>query len=374
MINSDANNKMTPLQAAIIIVVIGSGISIIRGPMTLVTHAGQWGWMTAIPSAGLYFAGTYLIIRLMSSFSGQTLVQFLPSLTGKIGTHLFVWFFVLMILFQISFRVFSFAREMAFFLFDRTPLEIIILTFLLSTGYAGVQDWGTLVRVAQLVFFTVIPFLTIFIAFGMINFHAINLFPLIPDNPLIVVKAIPRTWELFNGYELLLVLYPLIARGTAQLVKCMAGAFILRTLLLLVSTIMTVGVLTAASAKNTPYPTLLAVRMAELPGTFLERLDNFLLLSWIPIAVTTVGIYMFCIGKLLAELYSFSDHRPFVIGIIPILFFIAMGTHDIRMARQAQEISNWLGIILTGGAIPLLLFLNWLRIRRSHGTPNQHIQ
>jgi spore germination protein len=371
MINSDAYNKMTPLQAAIIIVVIGSGISIIRGPMALVNQAGQWGWITAILSAGFYYAGAYLMVRLMSSFPGQSLVQFLPNLTGKWGTHLFVWFFVLITLFQISFRVQSFGREMTFFLFDRTPIEIIVLTFLLGTAYAGVQDWGTLLRVGQLVFFVVIPFLTIFIAFGMINFQSINLFPLIPENPSIVIKAVPQTWGLFNGYELLLVLYPLIARGTAQLVKWMAISFLIRTLLLLVSTLMTIGVLTAAGTNNTSYPTLLAVRIAELPGTFLERLDNYLLLSWIPIATITVGIYMYCIGKLLAELYSFSDHRPFVIAIIPVLFFGAMALHDIRLAKQAQTVSNWLGLLLTFGSIPFLLFLNWLRIRRTHDTTDQ---
>lgn len=374
MINSDAYNKMSPWQAAIVIIVIGSGISIIRGPMILVAEAGQWGWITAILAAGCFYAATYLSIRLMAAFSGQSLVQFLPSLLGKIGTHLFIWFYVLIILFQIANRTFSFSREMTFFLFDRTPLEIIVLTFLLSSTYAGVQDWGTVLRVTQLVFFVVIPFLTIFIAFGMINFHAINLFPLMPDNVLPVLTAVPASWDLYNGYELLLVLYPFIARGTTQLIKCMGGAFLFRTLLLLTSTVMIVGVLTAASAKNTSYPTLLAVRLAEVPGTFLERLDNFLLLSWIPIAVTTVGIYLFCIGKLLAELYNFSDHRPFVIAFIPILFFTAMSCHDIRIAKQAQELSNWLGIILTCGAVPLLLLLNWLRIRRSYGTSNQQMQ
>lgn len=373
MINSDAYNKMTPLQAAIVIVVIGSGISIIRGPMTLVNQAGQWGWMTAILAAGIYYVSAYLIIRLMNSFPGQSLVQFLPALTGKIGAHLFVWFFILTTLFQISFRCLSFAREITFFLFDRTPIEIIILTFLLGTTYAGVQAWGTLLRVSQLIFFAVIPFLTIFIAFGMINFKAINLFPLIPEKPLLVVKAIPQTWGLFNGSELLLVLYPFIARGTTQLVKWIAGAYLLRTLLLLVSTIMTIGVLSAEGTNNTSYPTLLAVRIAELPGTFLERLDNYLLLSWIPIAVITVGIYMFCMGKLIAELYNFSDHRPFTIAIIPVLFFESMSLHDIRWARHAHEVSNWLGILLVFGIIPFLLFLNWLRIRRSHGTPTQRI-
>lgn len=371
MINSDSCNKMSPMQMALVIAVIGSGISIIRAPTILVEVAGQWGWLTAILGSGFYYVGTYLFIHLMDSFPGKSLVQFLPVLVGKVGTHIFVWFFISVIYLHECVRIQSFAREIAFYLFDRTPLEVIILGLLLGAAYSGVQNWGTLLRLAQLIFFVVIPFLTIFIAFGMINVKTINLFPLMPEAPLKVVMAVPRTWELFSGYELLIVLFPLISRNTAQLLKYIAGAFLLRTLLILVATIATVGVLTAEGVKNATYPTFHTVRLVELPGTFLERLDNYLLLSWIPIALITVSIYMFCIGKLLAELYKFSDHRPFTIGYIPLLFFGAMALHDVRAIKAIHDLVNWLGIFLTFGTMPFLLFLNWLRQRRCHDTPDQ---
>lgn len=371
MSNSDARNKMTPMQMALVITVIGSGISIIRAPLVLVEEAGQWGWITAILSSAVYYSGAYLVIRLMDSFPGKPLVQFLPQLVGKAGVHVFVWVWLAIIIVHECVRIQAFAREITFFLFDRTPLEIVILTLLLGAAYGGVQEWGTLLRLAQLIFFSVLPFLTLFIAFGAINFKAINLFPLMPENPLTVLKAVPKTWQLFSGYELLMVLFPFVTRGTTQLLKYTAGAYLIRTALILIATITTIGVLTAAGVKNAPYATLLTVRLAELPGTFLERLDNFLLLSWLPVAFITVSIYMFCIGNLLAELYRFSDHRPFVIGIIPILFFGSMGLHDLSVADQVQDLSNWLGLFLTFGAIPFLLFLNWLRIRRSHDTPDQ---
>lgn len=365
--NADKQYTMTHVQLAIILITIGSGIGIVRAPLTLTTVADQWGWIIAILAAGVFYLGAWLLIRLMEQFPGQSPVQFLPALIGKTGTIMFVWFFIFFIIFHFSVRIQSFSKEVAFFLFDRTPLEAVVLAFLLSSAYAGIQELGTLIRLAQLVFFTVLPLMIIFIAFGAINLELINFFPLLPEEPLQIMKSVSSAWQLYSGYELLLILLPFTARHAAgSAAKYVAGAFFIRLLLILLTFITVVGVLTAAGTKNTAYPTLLTVRSAELPGTFLERLDDFMLLSWIPIACLAVSIYMFCIAKLIAELHRFSDHRPFVLIMIPVLFFGIMSFHDIRLTKISTDINNWLGIFFSFVLVPAVLFIQWLKTRRTH--------
>jgi len=128
--------------------------------------------------------------------------------------------------------------------------------------------------------------------------------------------------------------------------------------------VMTVGVLSAENAKTISYPLIEVVRFVELPGTFIERLENYLLIAWIPNVFSTLAIYLYMPAQILMRLNGHADHRPWVLLLAPLLFFDSNLLGDMAQAIQtAADLNRLLGLSFSLGVIPLSLAVAWWKKR-----------
>lgn len=365
--NLERRISMSPSQFALMFAVVGSGTAVLVMPGTLVPVAEQHTWVSVLLGAFLYFLASIIMIKLGDCFPGQSIVEYLPQVWGKALTAATLLFFTGVLLVQSSVRVQSFGREIVFFMFDRTPIEIVILPFVIVCAFGAVQDLGTILRLSQwLLFLSALPMLGLLLL-SMINVKLINFYPLWPVNVSGIIKGAIFSWPYYWGYEVLLILMPAIDRQSTSLVAAIGGSFIFKVILMLLAFVTTVGSMTVAGVKNIIYPTLLAVRGIDLPGTFIERLDNYLLLSWIPFGYITIIIWLYIASVIWTQYFGFKDHRPFVIVFSIFIYIASMSLHDFSRYLTMVEVSRMLGFTFSVIIIPAVyLVVRWQRSRCSN--------
>ena len=117
--------------------------------------------------------------------------------------------------------------------------------------------------------------------------------------------------------------------------------------------------------KNIPYPALIVIRSVELPGTFIERLENYLLLAWIPIVFDTLAAMMFFMGQVCMRSYQHTDHRPWVLLWVPIIYVSSLLLDDQQVYDVVSKFTLWAGLGFSFGIVPLALLLSWWKKREA---------
>lgn len=363
-------NTMSPWQLGIVLVMIGIGSGIVTAANVLFASAGQFTWFVPLIAGWGYFGAAFLMIKLGKLFPQETFSIYLQHIWGRSFAIVLIWFFVVIILGRLSITLQIFSREISFFMFDRTPIEIISLTLLGVAAYCALQDLGTMLKVTQILFFTALPMLLGIVLLCFINFQFINIYPFWPINIAGFIKASQEFWSFFVGYEFILWLLPWVNRSKTNITKAVGTAFALKGALMAITMLMTLGVLTLEGVKGAPYPVPLSVRGIELPGTFIERMDNYLFLAWIPLAFITQAFPIYIIANIIAETHGYSDHRPFVLLLIPILFLGGMSLHDAPVFSTVARSIHWPGLVFSFAIIPATYFLaRWKQQRQKATVP-----
>jgi len=250
-------------------------------------------------------------------------------------------------------------------MFDRTPPEVVILALLVVSTYCALQDWGTILRVLQIMFFLAHSMFTVVWMTSILMLQPENLLPLWPINTKVMIREAFSTWSMFNGYEVVLILLPLVSRKAtfAKLAKVSGWVFAYMISFLLLIIIIIIGVLTVENAKNVIYPVLTVIRSVELPGTFIERLENYLLLAWIPTIFDSLVVMMFIMGQVSMRHYHYADHRPWVLALVPIIYVGSVFLETYQVYDAVSKFTLWGGLGFTFGVVPLSLLLSWRKKR-----------
>ncbi|HMM21017.1 MAG TPA: endospore germination permease [Selenomonadales bacterium] len=339
----DPKDKLSPWQLTILLAAVGIGSQIILAPAQLIKHAGQGAWISVALGAVAFFAATWLMLKLGEQFPDQNLVQYFPAVWGKLLGGIFLAWFVIIHLLQFITILHGFSRVIAFNLFFRTPEEAIAILFLFTCAYGAMQDWGTIIRIQQFIFFVVIPPLVALWLVALLNFSYDRLLPLLPDDPLTVLTGVPATWNFYSGYEVVLLIFPLIYRIGVKKAVAAGAAFGCMGVLFTTVTVLTIGVLSAKTAADMIYPTLVVIKGIEIPGTFVERLEVYMLIVWIPIVFDTMIILFAVPARVLAQSTRYSDHRRWILFFIPVVSVLFVLLDPINIATKTGEALTTLG-------------------------------
>ncbi len=364
MANLERKTHMSTVQLGIVVITTCIGAQIMLAPRTLIADTEQGAWLSIIIGGVLFYLAACLMLKLGKQYPDETLVEYAPRLFGRWGGRITVLWFTLLFFLQVI-QIFSgVGKIITFHMFDRTPPEVVILALLVVCTYCALQDWGTILRVQQIMFFLAYSMLGIVWMTSALNLQPENLLPLWPMNIEKLAKGGFSTWPMYSGYECILLLLPLVYRGTSfsKLAKTIGGSFGCLTLFFLLIIIFIIGSLTVGNAKNVPYPALVLIRSIELPGTFIERLENYLLLAWIPVVFDTLAIMMFFIAQVCMRYYHHFDHRPWVLLWVPIIYVVSVLLLDNQQTYDmVGKLTLWAGLGFSFIVVPLLLLRSMLR-------------
>ncbi len=362
MANLEVKTRMSPLQLAVMISTVMMGISG-RVLQPILQTSGHGAWLAVLAGATLFYGAAWVMIKLGERFPDESFAEYLPRLLGRWTGGAVVWLFVLVFFLWAGLVLQGVSREITFFMFDRTPFEVVEVGLLLVCVYCCLQDWGTIMRVVQFVFFTALPLWLFLLAVSLLGFRFMNFLPLWPEDAAGVAAGALHSWNIFQGYECVLLLLPLVYKGNIKPARAVAGAFALATGVFLMRIVLDIGVLTLEGAGNAPFTMLSVVRGVEIPGTFLERLDTYFLLFWVQGIFASLTLAMYFMAQSLTILYRYDDHRPVVLALVPPLFLLGDASHHIRVFEWLRAAVEWAGLGFSLGVIPLVYALVWWRGR-----------
>ncbi|MDD4602168.1 Spore germination protein A2 [bioreactor metagenome] len=364
MADLEAKHTITPYQLTAIIIATVFGGQVVLAPRAIIEKA-ETGTMVALLLGGLIFFGIALMaIKLGEQYPKETLVDYMPRLWGQKVGGLIVWWFAAVFLIQFSIILNGFGKVITLFMFDRTPNQVIQIGILALTVYCAMQDFGTILRVLQITLLVSSIALFFIWSTALLNLNPDNLLPFMSSGVSEGLSTVFDMWGMYSGYEIILLILPLVLRSRTGLTKNVTWAFVILILMFEWLFIVIIGVATAKSAGNIPYPTIIAMRSVELPGTFIERLENYLLLAWVPTVFDSLVIALYGSAQVIARRYGYADHRPVVLLLAPVLFGGSLiMLYAITALETANKLTNWVGLGFSLVIIPISLMLAWRQKR-----------
>jgi spore germination protein len=361
MENSENNTRMTPAQFGLLTLVVGLGPQALIAFSTIGADADQLLWFSLLIGGFLNFGAACIMLKLCALYPQDTVVEIARKTLGKFGGFLLLAHFSLVLLTHLILAARVESNVIQLFLFDQTPSEVICLLFLGTTVYCAIQDWDTQLMVIQVFTLTELPLMVGLWLLCFLNFQPEHLLPLWPDKPLGLLRGAVNSYNVYSGYEIILVLYPLVTRGHTNLFKAVAWGMGLLSAIYVAGAAVLTGALTAATVKLLPYPAISALKGVSIPGTFVERLENFMLLSWLPLFLMSSLLLLYCLAETFRRQFGLTQHRTFVPLWLPVIFLAAKIIETPQNLALFSKLTLYTGLLFSFAVIPVL----WLRVRKA---------
>lgn len=354
--NLNAKEKMSSLQLGIAVTAGLLTTRLIFTTPLLLSNAAQFSWLSSVLAGFIFYFAAYLMIRLGEQFSEETLGEYLPRLMGKTFGALAFSIFIIILILNITSCAISVTTLYVTFMFDQTPRAALVIVLLLAVVYCTLKSWGTILKVIQ-IFIIALPLLYLFHSLIWLNFDLINLLPLWPDNFIGILKPVPYHTEYYAGYEALLVLLPLTNRGKISFARIVGWGFIVITFMYVLGAIVLVGNITAQTGASVPAPVIYAMKSVELPETFLERLENYMISLLLPVTYMSMVTSYFAVAEGCRKYFNCKDHRIFIPVFLPLIFFLSTLIDSPERAEALRNINMFIALFFSFIIVPLLLFL-----------------
>lgn len=317
------NDVISPYQLAMVVIMSIMSVGAFSIASDITEAAGTDAWIMILLAGLVNILAGILMVRLSTRFAGKTIADYSQELIGAVPAKFFLVLFVLYLACIMAYELRAFTEVVKMFLLFRTPTEIIMLSLILTCTYIVRGGVECIARINELVFpILFIPFFLILLS-GANLLHFDNLLPVFRDMPKKALLTLPLTAYHFGGIELALF-YIGFMREPRKAYKPMILALMFITFFF---TIVTVICLAAFGAEYTPkliWPLINYVRVINLPGLFIERLDGVILSLWSITVFTTMVTTYFITTYSLSKIFNTREQKQYVLPMVMVVFYLAL--------------------------------------------------
>lgn len=332
------------------------GIGIFKLPNQLVTDFGCCGWVVIIISGILVFPILFTYQKLFSMYPEKDFFQIGKEVLGNILFNIYSLIFLVYLIVLLGFISRNLGEMIKSFLLVKTPIEIIVLVFILSTSYIACYEIDVIGRAGFIVFPIIVIFVTIIVLISIPNADFTNLLPLFQFDIKDIPKGINTAFFSFIGFEVCLFSIPYLENRKDSLKFTTIGLLIV-VLMYLSVYIVTISQFSIKQIERQIWPVLTLIKKVDLPGYFLENLDGLIMSTWVLVIFGTMAPLFYAGGKIAAKMFKAKSHKYFVWGLIPIIYYTAMFPENhIQLNTVMGGYLNILGAIAVV-VFPFLLLL-----------------
>lgn len=307
-------------------------------------------------------AATWVMNKLVRAFPGQTVGELFPVILGNVLGTSFLFALLLGHLVWLGMVVRVFSDLFATLVLRETPLELILFFMLLGACYTAFMGIETLGR------FSVIVMTIVYVTILFVFILAFKEFDPAMAKPLFegvwpIVRGGITVFYVLMGIQMVLVAFA-FTDGSRGVTRASYVALWSMWVLLMIILIAVNGVLGMEAAQVLNWPGVLILRLVEIPGTFVERLGLFILLSW------TAAVFALCANLLFGLSVTAATTFRLDLGkarylVIPLAisaywFAIIPQNHDVIDNIVLPGIS-YIGLVTTIGVPMLMLLIARLR-------------
>jgi spore germination protein len=331
------------------------GVGILTLPRQLAESTKVNGWMS-ITIAGVFFIFFgWFTAKLASRFPKKTFLDYTAAIATKPVAIFLSLVLGLTFLFLVSFEVRALGNITKLYFFDRTPVEVITLVYLLVVIYAVAGSRAALFRL-NIMFLPIVLFVTLLVQFFNLHlFEMNNLKPFFQAGIAGVAQGALETVFSLSGYVIVLFYIALMNKPQQGPKMTVIGMLIPFALYLFIITFV-IGVFGHFSAANIVYPTIEIAKEVEVPGGFFERFESVFFMVWIMTIFNTTAMAYDVALIALSSVFKKVKKMTWIFVLSPILYIIAMTPQD---AIELDTMGAWLSYCISvfSTIIPALLLL-----------------
>lgn len=305
----------------IVTIIIESGI--LEGPRVLAKEAGASAWLVALFNVVPVLTSCFFLVRLGQLFPGETFPEYSRKIVGPWLSYLCCFILIGYWLVTNGRVLRSFSGLIKTFILFRTPIEVVMITFLLAAAYLARGGIEAIARFATIATIISVPIgiLLILTTYGQWDVN--HLLPLFEKGWQPVVVDSIKNLSVWEGLESLLILLAFVRKPEKSLPYCIGGVLTVSFLysFTIIATLLSFG---PQETARLTIPGVSLIQSAVLPGRFLERLGSIHATIWIIILFPTVVAFLYLPGLVLAKLFRPHEVRPLIFFFIPIVYLIAL--------------------------------------------------
>ncbi|WP_040983954.1 GerAB/ArcD/ProY family transporter [Oceanobacillus jeddahense] len=348
------------IMIAIPSIVIGVGILSMPKQLASVTVAAD-GWVPLLVVGIFAIFITWAIAKFASGFHKQTFLTYASKIVTKPVAIVLTCIFAVLSIFITAYQIRKISNISQQYLFDRTPIEVIALTFLLVVVYAVSGSRVGLFRINMMFLPIILLIALTLVVFNLGWFDLGNLMPVLQTPFTGYVEVLKNTGGIsYLGFGILwfylsLVDQPKKAPKAAAIGMCIPVA------LYMIIFIMCISTFGNAVTSNLLYPTIELAKVVEIPGGFFERFESVFFVIWIMAIFITATMAM-DIGVLaLNSIFKKTNKIKIVFILAPLIYLTGMFPQDIVEVELLGTIMGWMMIILNLTVFVLLTVVAKIR-------------
>lgn len=354
------NDKISirQLQALLILDLFGTGV--VTLPRQTVNAAGNDAYIAVLLGSIIMAVFTLVFTTLGQRYTDKTVVEISQMLlTRPIGLLISLVLAVkIMIGAGLELRIFCemIGQSMLF----RTPIFVTALAMLLICGYVSAIGYECRARTGEILFvFVFVPFL-ILMLLAVFTADYSNLRPVLSHSTSDIAKGAWYTILSFQGLEFLFLVFPYLQRPKKAKRGMLEAGFIIAFFMTLI-TLLTIAVFGQYSVVNKLFPVLQMMDSLQLPGSFLDRQDIFMLWFWVVSIFASVSAALFFVTILFERMQQNRNKkipaRKWMIFVMVIVFLVAVLPQDVASTHEYMEILKKYGGTFYILILPVVLLI-----------------
>lgn len=282
-----ADGQIGTKEMAMCIANVIIGVGILTFPRALAKETQSFdGWMSIVIGVIAACCMAWILAKLASRFPGQTFWEYSSAIAGKPVAFLISLSIAAFFLLTVAYEMRSVGNIAKQYLFSVTPVEMIILVYLLVMQYALFGERIVLIRLNLLFLPVVLLVVVIVLLFLLRLFETENLKPFFVTDWDNIISGTKEVGFAFSGFEIVLF-YGVFMKRPAKATKAALIGLLLPFLLYVAIYTFVIAIYSADVAQNLTYPTIELAKEVEIPGGFLERFESVFFTIWLMTIFTT---------------------------------------------------------------------------------------
>lgn len=348
-------DRITTEQVTVIVINAIFGVGILTLPRTAVEKVKTPDiWISVILGGLIAMIAGVIIVKLSQQFPGKTFYEYSQEIVGKWVGGLLSLLIVCYFFTACGFQVRALAEVSNFFLLEGTPTWAIILPFMWVGLYLIIGGINPIARMFEIILPITIIFFIIVAFMSFKIFEIDNLRPVLGLGVIPVLKGVQTTGLSYTGFETILFLLPFM-KEPKKAIKAVLIGIALPLIFYFITVVMVIGALSIDGVVMRTWPTMDLIRSFELQGIIFERYESLLLVIWFMQMFSAFTIFYYGAALGLAQLFKKSI-RPFMYGLLPVIYIIAMIPKNINDMFKLGDIQGNVALYLFG-LLPLVLLM-----------------
>lgn len=339
--------------------VIGTGVLTLPKDLAAETMAAD-GWVSIVIGGILAIMLTWVIAKLAVSFPHQTFMTYASKIVTRPVATILTFIFAVFALHIAAFQVRQIADISKQYLFERTPVEVIALSFFLVVIYAVSGSRVGLFRLNTMFLPLILIIASVVLLFNFRGFKIENLLPIFQTDLSGYAKGIGTSITSYMGFGILWFYISLVKQPKKVPKMAMIGMGIpvgLYALLFIIG----IGVFGNAVTSNLLYPTVELAKEVQLPGEFFERFESLFFVIWIMAIFNTTAMALDIAVFAMTSILKKMSKMKIIFILSPIVYAIAMLPQDFTDVARFGAILGYTAVSYTVCVAILLIVLAKIR-------------